>query len=128
MNQVSLEEWILKLPKGSKLLKVVSIDHAKGPDRSAEVHALKTENGETMIVDIFFDREKYVPGLFECPKCKFVLTSNTLYMKSGTIGANNKPQECSNGCGPMWRVSWKQHAETLRRRLEAVLEHARKSL
>lgn len=70
------------------------------------------------------DSEKYVPGLFECPKCAFVLVSNTLYMKSGTIGANNKPTECSNGCGPMWRVSWKQQAETLGKRLEASRDDA----
>lgn len=66
--------------------------------------------------------EKFVPGLFACPKCAFVLVSNTLYMKSGTIGANNKPQECSNGCGPMWRVSWRQHAESLQSHLETTFE------
>ena len=53
----------------------------------------------------------YVSGLFECPKCKLVLASNTLNVNSGNISGNNEPQECANNCGPMWRVSWKNWAE-----------------
>lgn len=49
---------------------------------------------------------RFVPGHFECAKCKFYLVSSTLYVNQGTIGPNEKPQDCSNGCGPMWRVSW----------------------
>ena len=49
--------------------------------------------------------ELYVPGVHVCPKCKFRLVSNTLYLGSGTIGADRSPKECLNGCGNMWRVS-----------------------
>ncbi len=52
----------------------------------------------------------YVPGHLKCKKCGFHLVSNTLYMQSGTIGANNKPSQCMNGCGPMWRITWKDYA------------------
>lgn len=70
------------------------------------------------------DHLKFVPGHFECKKCGFHLIAKTLYMKSGTVGSNNKPQECSNGCGPMWRVSWQDYANTLYQRLETLAERA----
>lgn len=54
---------------------------------------------------------KYVPGHLECKKCNFHLVSQTLYMKSGTIGANNKSDDCPNGCGPLWKIAWRDHAE-----------------
>lgn len=62
--------------------------------------------------------ESFVPGHFRCAKCSFYLISKTLYMKSGNVGANNKPTECLNGCGPMWRVSWRDHAKDLGERLD----------
>lgn len=54
---------------------------------------------------------EYVPGRLECKKCGCSLISSTLYVKSGTIGANNKSETCPNGCGPMWRVTWKDYAK-----------------
>ncbi len=71
------------------------------------------------------EAEKYIPGSFECPKCKFFCVSSTLHMNTGTIGPNNKPQECSNGCGPMWKVSRKQQADALMERLEKESERVR---
>lgn len=47
----------------------------------------------------------YVPGLWRCAKCKLTMVSQTLYVKHGEIGPNTKPQECPNGCGPLWRVT-----------------------
>lgn len=67
-------------------------------------------------------KDQFVPGHFECAKCSFYLVSNTIYMGSGTIGANNEPQQCSNGCGPMWRVTWKEHAIKLARSQEAMVD------
>lgn len=63
-----------------------------------------------------------VPGLFDCKRCGFRLVSQTLYMQSGAVGANRKPQECSNGCGPMWRVSWADHAKDLGSRLNGLVD------
>lgn len=60
----------------------------------------------------------YVPGHLTCPKCNMLLVKNTLYMKSGTVGANREPDNCMNGCGPMWRVTWKDHAKKLLESLE----------
>jgi hypothetical protein len=45
----------------------------------------------------------YVPGLWRCAELHLV--SSTLHAHSGTISANNEPQQCANGCGPMWRVT-----------------------
>ena len=51
------------------------------------------------------ERLVYVPGLWRCPKCQFNLVSNTLHAGTGMVSADNKPQQCANGCGPMWRVT-----------------------
>jgi hypothetical protein len=47
----------------------------------------------------------YVPGLWRCAKCKCTVVSTNLHYPSGGFSANNKPQECPNNCGPMWRVT-----------------------
>lgn len=47
----------------------------------------------------------YVPGHWKCAKCGFYLVSNNLHVPSGNVSANNDPQQCANGCGPMWRVT-----------------------
>ena len=52
----------------------------------------------------------YVPGLWRCAKCNLRLVSNTLYADSGKMTANNSPQQCVNGCGPMWRVTEREAA------------------
>ena len=43
-------------------------------------------------------------------------------MRNIAVGPNDKPNECSNGCGPMWKVSWREYAETLMSRLDKVAE------
>jgi len=88
------------------------------------IAVLKTENAcnklrisshETEMDQVLKENErlKYVPGHFECKKCGFGLVSKTIYMGSGTIGANTKPQECGNGCGPMWRIAWADYCKSL---------------
>lgn len=47
----------------------------------------------------------YVPGLWRCAKCKLDLIASNLNAYSGSVTANNDPQQCPNACGPMWRVS-----------------------
>lgn len=47
----------------------------------------------------------YVPGMWKCAKCSLVVTSNYLHAETGNVSANNDPQKCLNGCGPMWRVT-----------------------
>lgn len=47
----------------------------------------------------------YVPGAFRCAKCNFRLIATTLNVAVGAAYANNAPQDCPNGCGPLWRIS-----------------------
>lgn len=68
----------------------------------------------------------YVPGHFRCPKCEFSLIQKSLYVKSGTVGANNTPAECANGCGPMWRVTWKEHAQSFAESCERLFDEKHK--
>lgn len=52
-----------------------------------------------------------VPGVMHCAKCKFHLTRTVLYVGSGTTGPGDSSSEpCPNGCGPLWPVTWEQHA------------------
>lgn len=68
------------------------------------------------------EQKLYVPGNFKCAKCGLNLVAQVLYTKSGNVGANNNPQECANGCGPMWKVTWKQMAEELMATVERLVE------
>lgn len=54
------------------------------------------------------EEDQYIPGIHRCAKCKFRLISQSIDVKTGTIGANDKPSDCPNGCGPMWRVTYKE--------------------
>lgn len=47
----------------------------------------------------------YVPGIWKCAKCKLELMASVLAASSGSIHADNRPQECPNNCGPMWRIT-----------------------
>lgn len=51
------------------------------------------------------ERLCYVPGVWRCAKCNLRLISQTLHVNLGMVSADNEPQQCANGCGPMWRVS-----------------------
>lgn len=57
----------------------------------------------------------YIPGVFKCAKCSFVVVKSTMNMQSGTITANDKKGEkCPNDGAPLWRVTYKdQYAEMM---------------
>lgn len=53
----------------------------------------------------------YVPGLWKCAKCDFVLVQSTLNARDGTVTPRNEPgDKCPNCASPLWRVSWKAEA------------------
>ena len=60
----------------------------------------------------------YLAGHWSCPKCDFYLVSTNLHVPSGGFSANREPQACANGCGPMWRVTHEQSANTMVDRCE----------
>ena len=68
-----------------------------------------------------------VPGDWECPKCRFIMSKQTFYMKGGTIGVSEsnrtEPELCRNGCGTLERVTWRRAYERLH---EASLTHVAK--
>lgn len=52
-----------------------------------------------------------VPGLMHFAQCHFALTRTNLNFRNGTVSAgDNKTEPCPNGCGPLWPVTWEQHA------------------
>lgn len=53
----------------------------------------------------------HVPGWLVCKKCSFGLSKRTIFMGSGTIGANNEPDHCPNDGAPLWRVTERQMRE-----------------
>ena len=57
----------------------------------------------------------YVPGAWRCPKCNLRMIASTLSTGDGGIYANNKPQECANGCGSMWRVTEREDRQEAQR-------------
>lgn len=69
----------------------------------------------------------YVPGIWRCALCKFVLCQSNLNASDGTITARDEPGEkCPNDGSPLWRVTWKQQAEELDQRCEeAIVEASR---
>jgi hypothetical protein len=70
------------------------------------------------------DALAHVPGLWRCGKCELKLVASVLHAPTGTIGANTKPQQCANGCGPMWRVTERQAGNGLVDAQEALLSRA----
>lgn len=47
----------------------------------------------------------HVPGAWKCAQCNLELIASVLAASSNSIHADNRPQECPNNCGPMWRVT-----------------------
>jgi hypothetical protein len=79
---------------------------------------LKAERDAALERARYLDSQVHVPGKLACPKCDFVLISMTLHLMNGAVTANNEPDVCPNGCGPLWKVSerserefWSGHAE-----------------
>lgn len=88
------------------------------PDEAAEELA----KGETALAQGQADR---VPGMMRCAKCSFVLVRNVLHAQSGAITAGgNETEPCPNGCGPLWPMTWRQHAEDMAARCEEQMARA----
>ena len=66
------------------------------------------------------ERLIYVPGILKCAKCGCVLVTTNLHVNSGQVSANNDPQKCPNGCGPMWRRTERDAGNELCDRLEEI--------
>lgn len=67
----------------------------------------------------------HVPGMMRCAKCSFVLVRNVLHAQSGALTAgDNKTEPCPNSCGPLWPMTWRQHAEDMAARCEEQLGRA----
>lgn len=57
------------------------------------------------------DQDVYVPGILRCAKCEFQLVRSILSASTGDVRPGTSETEpCPNGCGPLWPVTWKQHA------------------
>jgi hypothetical protein len=69
-----------------------------------------------------YDPKVHVPGVWRCAKCNFQLIQSTLNANSGAITARDEPSSCPNDGSPMWRVTWKEHAEEAYQRYEERLE------
>lgn len=55
----------------------------------------------------------YVPNKLRCAKCNFELERLTMNANTGAVGiGTNEPERCPNGCGPLWRVTWEQEAQS----------------
>jgi len=77
---------------------------------SAEAQTERLKEAEEAIAD--GKKPDLVPGVVHCARCNFRLNRVTLYMGNGAIGqGGSETEQCPNGCGPMWPVTWKQEAE-----------------
>ena len=69
------------------------------------------------LAEISNDARLFVPGQWECPKCKFSLSRTTLNVSSGTAGTTAADREeteaCPNDGTMMIRESWEQRARFL---------------
>ena len=70
----------------------------------------------------------YVPGLLKCAKCGCSVISTNLHYPSGGFSADNRPKECPNGCGPMWRVTERDCRKRMGTRAGNALVIARAAL
>lgn len=63
----------------------------------------------------------YVPELTKCARCGLSLVSSTMSAHTGNIRADRSPQDCPNGCGPMWRITERDAGNDLCDRLDAAV-------
>jgi len=64
----------------------------------------------------------YVPGVLKCAKCSCVLVTTNLHVNTGQVSANNDPQQCPNGCGPMWRRTEREAGNELIDRMDKMAD------
>ena len=69
------------------------------------------------------DAEIYVPGDWICPTCGFIESRRMLSALDGTVCVNLTSPElpCRNDGTFLERLTWKQHADNLRKMLEPFL-------
>jgi hypothetical protein len=67
----------------------------------------------------------YVPGVMRCAKCKCSLVTTTLDASSGRFAADNSPQTCPNGCGPMWRKTEREAGNELIDQMDRAIANVR---
>lgn len=77
---------------------------------------MKSADGTTLACDDALD--VYVPGAWQCPKCKFALQKATMFVQSGTIGSTREEvmnvtgEVCPNDGVMMGRETWHERAES----------------
>lgn len=73
------------------------------------------------------DEAKYVPGVSRCAKCGFVKEHVVLNVATSQVGApiGASKEDCPNGCGPLWRVSWVEHCQAMAGDRDAALARER---
>ena len=59
------------------------------------------------------DGKVYLKGHWRCPKCDFYCVSTLIDAGTGKFAADQEPQKCANGCGPMWRVTHEESANNM---------------
>jgi len=91
---------------------------------SAEAQTERLKEAEGAIAE--GKKPDLVPGVVHCARCNFRLNRVTLYMGNGAIGpGGSETEQCPNGCGPMWPVTWKQEAQDAYKTAESQFERAK---
>jgi hypothetical protein len=121
MNSVRLIESARhRLP--SNALESIADDLALVEDKLSSLAALAKAHPVKGGEEKGYDPKVHVPGVWRCAKCNFQLIQSTLNANSGAITARDEPSSCPNDGSPMWRVTWKEHAEEAYERYEERLE------
>ena len=66
----------------------------------------------------------YVPGEMKCAKCGFVCHKMILCATTGRVGVDTREttEPCPNGCGPLWRRSYKEADDEAGKRMVALFD------
>ncbi len=84
-------------------------------------------NDAETVPDLY--RLAFVAGSYRCPKCNFVLSKQTMFMASGTIGISESDlnsEQCPNDGTDMVHVTWQERAIELSDRLSEVVKWDKK--
>lgn len=94
----------------------------RAEERSQEAEAV-SDQAYGALIDC--QRQVYVCGSWRCPKCHFILQQMVLDAHSGEVAAQDDPGEpCPNCASPLWRVTWRQEAEEMMKRVEETAGRA----
>lgn len=112
----------------------VKVDNDDVDPDEAAANAALIANAPTDLARLLADRRElvaeverlkdqvYAPGEWRCAKCSLRLTAKVI--ASSGLGMDEKPQQCPNDCGPMWRVTEREYADQVGRAAEQLLERA----